>query len=79
MNRKTIGNVIILYFDLSHMIVKSRTALFNIFILISIIICKNNDGSLSHQVFRKKTHTEQYLHASSHHFPAQKLGILERL
>jgi len=41
MNRKTIGHVIILYFDLSHMIVKSRTALFNIFTLISIIICKN--------------------------------------
>ena len=30
-------------------------------------------------MFRKKTHTEQYLHASSHHFPAQKLGVLNTL
>ena len=29
--------------------------------------------------FEKKTHTEQYLHASSHHFPAQKLGVLSTL
>ena len=30
-------------------------------------------------MFRKKTHTEQYLHASSHHFPAQKLRVLNTL
>lgn len=34
---------------------------------------------LSHQVFRMKTHTEQYLHADSHHFPAQKLEVLNTL
>ena len=26
--------------------------------------------------FRKKTHMEQYLHADSHHFLAQKFGVL---
>ena len=43
---------------------------------LDILISNNIDSSLSHQVFQKKTHTEQYLHASSHHFPTQKLGIL---
>lgn len=46
---------------------------------LDILISKNSDDSLSHQVFRKKTHTEQYLHASSHHFPAQKMGVLNSL
>ena len=35
--------------------------------------------ALSHQVFCKKSHLEQYLHANSHHFPAQKLGVLNTL
>jgi len=46
---------------------------------LDILISKNSDGSLDHQVFRKKTHTEQYLHASSYHFPAQKMGVLNTL
>ena len=46
---------------------------------LDVLISKKADGSFSHQVFRKKTHTEQYLHASSHHFPAQKLGVLSTL
>ena len=46
---------------------------------LDILISKNIDGSLSHLVFRKKTHTEQYLHADSHHFPAQKMGVLNTL
>lgn len=44
-----------------------------------VLISKNGDDSFSHQVFWKKTHTEQYLHASSHHFPAQKLGVLKMI
>ena len=44
-----------------------------------IIISKNEDSSLSHRMFRKKTHTKQYLHASSHHFLAQTLGVLNTL
>jgi len=46
---------------------------------LDILISKNSDGSLSHQVFRKKTHMKQYLHASSHHFLAQKMGVLNTL
>jgi hypothetical protein len=42
-------------------------------------VTKILDGSLSHQVYRKKTHTEQYLHADSHHHPSQKLGVLNTL
>lgn len=30
-------------------------------------------------MFRKKTHTEQYLHATSHHFPVQKIVVLNTL
>ena len=41
-------------------------------ILLSIMV----DGSTSHQVYRKKTHMEQHLHANSHHFPTQKFGVL---
>ena len=43
---------------------------------LDILLSRNEDGSISHWVFRKKTHTEQYLHAGSHHFPAQKFGVL---
>jgi len=46
---------------------------------LDILISKNFDGSLSRKVFQKKTHMEQYLHANSHHFPAQKLGVLNTL
>lgn len=46
---------------------------------LDILIKRNKDGAISHQVYRKKTHTEHYLHANSHHHPAQKLGILNTL
>lgn len=46
---------------------------------LDIRLSRNDDGSFSHKVFHKKTHTEQYLHANSHHFPAQKLGVLNTL
>ena len=46
---------------------------------LDILILKNNDGSFSHQVFQKKTHTDQYLHASSHHFSAEKFGVLNTI
>ena len=42
---------------------------------LDILISKNKDSSLSHSIFQKKMHTEQYLHADSHHFTAQKLGV----
>lgn len=47
--------------------------------LLGYSISKNKDGSLSHSMFWKKTHTKQYLHVDSHHFPAQKLGVLNTL
>ena len=43
---------------------------------LDILLSRNEDGSISHQVFHKKTHTEQYFHVGSHHFPAQKFGVL---
>jgi hypothetical protein len=46
---------------------------------LDILISKKNNGVLSHQVYRKKTHTDQYLHANSHHHPAQKFGVINTL
>ena len=37
------------------------------------------DATLSHQVFRKETYTEQYIHVDSHHHPSQKLGVINTL
>jgi len=46
---------------------------------LDILLSRREDGSICHQVFRKKTHVEQFLHASSHHFPTQKFGVLSTL
>lgn len=46
---------------------------------LDILICRKADGSLAHKVYRKPTHTDLYLNASSHHHPAQKRGILKTL
>eukprot|EP00253_Pinus_taeda_P032352 PITA_32352 len=46
---------------------------------LEILIIRKEDGSLGHKVFRKSTHTESYLHAESHHHPAQKFGVLNTL
>ena len=46
---------------------------------LDVLITKKTDGSLSHQVYRKKTHTNRYLHADSHHYPSQKSGIINTL
>jgi hypothetical protein len=46
---------------------------------LDILINRKNDGNLGHVVYRKKTHTENYLHANSHHHPNQKLGVLKTL
>lgn len=47
--------------------------------LLDVLITKKADGSLAHQVYQKKTHTDKYLHADSHHHPSQKNGILNTL
>ena len=46
---------------------------------LDILLIRNNDGSIGHKVFRKKAHTNNYLHADSHHHPAQKIGVLQTL
>ena len=46
---------------------------------LDVLIMKKLYGSLAHQVYRKKTHTDKYLHAESHHHPSQKIGILHTL
>jgi hypothetical protein len=46
---------------------------------LDILINRKSDGNLGHAVYRKKTHTENYLHADSHHHPNQKLGVLKTL
>ena len=43
---------------------------------LDVLISKNDDGSISHQVYRKKTHTNRYLHAKSHHYPPKKMVSL---
>ena len=46
---------------------------------IDTLIIRKQDGGVSHKVHRKKTHTEQYLHALSHHCPQQKAGVMKTL
>jgi len=46
---------------------------------LNVLTMKKPSGSLAHKVFRKKTRIEQYLHASSHHHSAWKLGVLNTL
>lgn len=46
---------------------------------LDVRITKRPDATLSHQVYRKPTHTEQYLHVDSHHHLAQKLGVIKTL
>jgi hypothetical protein len=46
---------------------------------LDVLISHLPDGSLTHQVFRKKTHTDRYLHAKSHHHPTQKSTVLKTL
>lgn len=53
---------------------KDRSLLF-----LDVMMIRNNDGTMSHKVYKKKTHANQYLHASSHHHPSQKVGILNML
>ena len=46
---------------------------------LDVLIYKRLNGSLGHKVFKKKTHTDNYLNADSHHHPTQKLGIINTL
>ena len=46
---------------------------------LDVLLTKENDGTLAHQVYRKKTHTDKYIHSDSHHHPAQKIGVINTL
>ena len=46
---------------------------------LDVLVTRKEDGTLGHQVFRKKTHTDSYLQAESYHHPAQKFGVLNTL
>jgi hypothetical protein len=46
---------------------------------LDVLISRKEDGTLGHQVYRKKTHIDSYLHANSYHHPSQKSGVLNIL
>ena len=46
---------------------------------LNTLVIKKQDGGIAHKVYRKKIHTEQYLHALSQHHLNQKMGVLNTL
>jgi len=44
-----------------------------------VLVSKKADGTLGHQVYRKPTHTDRYLHAESHYHPSQKQSAINSL
>ncbi|KAI7815319.1 Serine protease [Rhyzopertha dominica] len=46
---------------------------------LDVMVTRKQDGTLGHRVYRKPTHTDRYLHADSHHHPAQKQGVINTL
>jgi hypothetical protein len=40
---------------------------------LDMLLTKKENGRLGYQVYKKKTHTNRYLHAESHHHPTQKV------
>jgi len=39
---------------------------------LDVLVTKKADNILSHEMYRKPTYTNRYLHAESYHHPAQK-------
>ncbi|XP_031847206.1 uncharacterized protein LOC116433359 [Nomia melanderi] len=46
---------------------------------LDVLVTRKPDGSLGHQVYRKPTHTDRYLNASTHHHPAHKDSVIRSL
>ena len=46
---------------------------------LDVLITNKENGSILHQVFRKKTYIEQYLYSNSHHHATQKFDVLNTL
>ncbi|XP_046382334.1 uncharacterized protein LOC124153280 [Ischnura elegans] len=46
---------------------------------LDVLIRRKEDGSLSHRVYRKPTHTDLYLNGLSHHHPSQRNAVLTSL
>ncbi|XP_029165861.1 uncharacterized protein LOC114936730 [Nylanderia fulva] len=46
---------------------------------LDVLVKKNKDGTLGHRVYRKSTHTDRYLHATSHHHLTQKNSVISSL
>jgi hypothetical protein len=46
---------------------------------LDVLISRLPNDSLTHQLYWKKTDTDTYLHAQSHHHPAKKYVVLKTL
>jgi len=43
---------------------------------VDVLVTKKANNTLGHQVYRKSTHTDRYLHDESHHHLAQKQSAI---
>ncbi|XP_054709749.1 uncharacterized protein LOC129219384 [Uloborus diversus] len=46
---------------------------------LDVLVTKKEDGTLGHQVYRKPTHTDRYLHKNSNHHQRQKMAVINTL